>query len=156
LNPNLVPQSTVAYQPNGAVISQPRIETLDGRTVNILYNRQRYRVCYRVEFQRDCENVRFRCMLKTTTGVELGGGTYPVMFQKGLSVEAGQIKTLVLEFSCHLNPGVYFFNCGLSDSSQSLHRIIDALIFQVPPTEDSYSFGIIDFNFESKIESHLM
>ena len=153
LDPNLVSQSMVAYEPNGALISHPRIETLDGKTVNILYNRQKYRVCYQVAFQRDCENVRFRCMLKTTNGVELGGGTYPVMFQRGLSVVAGQVKNLVLEFTCQLNPGVYFFNCGLSDSSQSLHRIIDALTFRVPPTEDSYSFGIVDFNFESTIES---
>jgi lipopolysaccharide transport system ATP-binding protein len=152
-DPNLVSQSMVIYEPNGALISQPRIETLDGETVNILCNRRKYRVCYRVEFQRECENVRFRCMLKTTSGVELGGGTYPVMFQRGLSVAAGQVNELVFEFTCLLNPGVFFFNCGLSDSSQSLHRIIDALTFRVPPTDDSYSFGIVDFNIESKFKT---
>lgn len=152
-DPNLVSQSMVVYEPNGALISQPRIETLDGKVVNILCNRRKYRVCYRVEFQRECENVRFRCMLKTTNGVELGGGTYPVIFQRGLRVAAGQAHDLLFEFTCLLNPGTFFFNCGLSDNSQSLHRIIDALTFRVPPTDDSHSFGIVDFNFESRFRT---
>jgi lipopolysaccharide transport system ATP-binding protein len=152
-DPNLVSQSMVVYEPNGARISNPRIETLDGEVVNLLTNGQRYRVCYDVDFDRDCENVRFRCMLKTTSGVELGGGTYPVMYRRGLYMVAGQSSRLEFAFNCNLNPGVYFFNCGLSENTHSLHRIIDALTFRVPAVEGSYSFGTIDFNIESTMRS---
>jgi lipopolysaccharide transport system ATP-binding protein len=151
-DPNLVSKSRVVYEPNGAIILNPRIESLDNRIVNVLCNGQKYRVCYQVQFERDCENVRFRGMLKTTTGVELGGGTYPAMLHGGISVIAGQVANVSLEFTCNLNPGVYFINCGLSDVSQSLHRIIDALAFRVSETDCSFSFGVVDFNFKSAVD----
>lgn len=151
-DPNLNSQSRVIYETNGAQILNPRIESLDNRTVNLLCNGQRYRVCYQVEFESDYENVRFRCMLKTTTGVELGGGTYPTMPHGGVSTIAGQVANVSFEFICNLNPGVYFINCGLSESSQSLHRIIDALVFRVSEFDSSFSFGVVDFNFKSDVE----
>jgi lipopolysaccharide transport system ATP-binding protein len=92
-------------------------------------------------------------MLKTTSGVELGGGTYPLMHRRGLYMAAGQVVRLTFEFTCNLNPGVYFFNCGLSENAHSLHRIIDALTFRVPAVEGSYSFGTIDFNFSSTLRA---
>lgn len=151
-DPNLVSKSRVVYEPNGAIILNPRIESLDNRIVNLLYNGQKYRVCYQVKFERDCENVRFRCMLKTTSGVELGGGTYPLVTHGGVSTVAGQVGNVCFEFSCNLNPDVYFINCGVSDHSHSLHRIIDALAFRVSETDSSFSFGIVDFNFKSAVE----
>ncbi|MEO7343516.1 MAG: polysaccharide ABC transporter ATP-binding protein, partial [Methylotenera sp.] len=65
-DPNLISQSKVVYESNGATILNPRIESLDKQVVNLLCNGQKYRVCYQVKFERDCENVRFRCMIKTT------------------------------------------------------------------------------------------
>jgi lipopolysaccharide transport system ATP-binding protein len=152
-DPNLKSKSRVAYETNGAEILNARIESIDNRTVNLLCNGHNYRVRYQVKFYRDAENVRFRCMLKTTTGIELGGGTYPTLNHGGVSTSAQQIVDVCLEFACNLIPGVYFINCGLSSNSQSLHRIIDALVFRVSETDSLFSFGIVDFNFESTIDS---
>jgi lipopolysaccharide transport system ATP-binding protein len=154
-DPNFVSKSMVVYESNGAKIINPRIESLDKKIVNLLCNGQKYRVCYQVKFDRDCENVRFRCMLKTMTGVELGGGTYPAISDEEVSVTDGQIANIYLEFMCNFNPGTYFINCGLSGGSQSLHRIIDALVFRVTELNSSFSFGVVDFNFKSNIEFYL-
>jgi len=151
-DPALVSESRVVYKPNGAEISNPRIESLDGKIVNLLRNGQRYRVCYEVRFSRDCDRVRFRCMLKTTMGLELGGGTYPELLQNGISVMSDQVARISLEFTCNLNPGTYFTNCGLSEHNHSLHRIIDAITFRVLLTDSSFSFGFVDFDYKSKIE----
>jgi lipopolysaccharide transport system ATP-binding protein len=151
-DPSFISQSKVVYESNGATIVNPRIESLDKQVVNLLCNGQKYRVCYQVKFERDCENVRFRCMLKTTTGVELGGGTYPIRLDEEMSARSGQIANVYLEFVCNLNSGIYFINCGLSSGSQSLHRIIDALVFRVTEFDTSFSFGVVDFNFKSNVE----
>jgi len=151
-DPDLVSESRMVYPPKGAEISNPRIESLDGKIVNLLRNGQRYRVCYEVGFSRDCDRVRFRCMLKTTMGLTLGGGTYPDMLQRGPLMVAGQVARISLEFSCNLNPGTYFVNCGLSEHQSNIHRIVDAIAFKVLPTDRSFSFGIVDFDFGSMFE----
>ena len=142
----------VIYESNGAEISEPRIETIDGRIVNVLQKGQRYKVCYQAKFERDSVGVRVSCPLKTTTGVEFGGGIYPPIAQPGLSMRAGQLVNVSLEFSCYLNPGIYFVNCGVSGDFGILHRVVDALVFRVAQTNSSCSFGIIDFNFSAEVQ----
>lgn len=151
-DPNFIPKSKIVYETNGAIITDVRIESLDGQVVNILCKGQQFRVCYSVRFERDCEDVRLRCMLKTTMGLELGGGINPNVLDKGLSFTSGQVINVSFEFLCCLNSGVYFINCGLSDNLSSLHRIVDALAFRVSDNESSFSFGMVDFNFIPKIE----
>lgn len=143
---NLASKSVVAYESNGAKISNPRICTLDGRMVNCLINGQRYRLSYTVSFQRNCSNVRFRSMIKTIKGNELGGGTYPAVRDPGLSLRAGDTVQLSYDFQCSLGAGTYFANCGVSEGNESIHRIIDALAFRVSNINNGYSFGLIDFS----------
>lgn len=151
LDSGLISKSMVIYESNGAVINEPRIESLDGRIVNVLQNGQRYKVCYQAKFECESEGVRVSCPLKTTAGIEFGGGIYPPITEPGLSMYAGQLVDVSLEFSCYLNPGIYFINCGISGDSGTLHRIIDALAFRVMQTDSSCSFGIVDFNFSAAI-----
>lgn len=152
LDSGLVSKSMVIYEPNGALINEARIESIDGRVVNLLQNGQRYKVCYQAKFEHDSVGVRASCSLKTTTGVEFGGGIYPPIAELGLSMRAGQLVNVSLEFSCYLNPGTYFVNCGLSGDLGVLHRIVDALVFRVAQTNSSCSFGIVDFNYSAKVE----
>lgn len=154
-DPNLVSKSKVIYETNGAEILDPRIESLDGQIVNTLCRGEQYKICYQVRFDHDSENVRFRCMLKTTTGIELGGGTYPAISERAESIQAGYIANVSFIFTCNMNSGVFFINCGLSNASQSLHRIIDALVFRLIDDNDSFSFGVIDFKFKSIVELNI-
>lgn len=152
-DPDLISKSVINYEANGATISNTRVESLDGKPVNLLSQGQVYKVRYEVNFHNNYNNVRFRCMIKTTTGVELGGGTYPMVSDEGFKATAGNSIHLSFEFTCNLSTGTYFINCGLSEDFQSLHRILDALVFKVSGTANTFSFGIIDFQFESTTET---
>lgn len=146
---SLVSNSMVAYEPNGAEISNFRIETFDGRVVNCLSGRTRYKFCYDVTFTKNCEGVRFYTLIKTLTGVELGGGVNPALNDVGENFGKGEKLTIAFEFKCAMNPGTYFVNCGIGgNGGQSLHRIIDAMPFRVISNKNHiHSFGIIDFDY---------
>ncbi len=146
---SFVSKSMIAYEPNGAEISNFRIETSDGRIVNNLLGRNRYKFCYDVTFIENCKGVRFYTLIKTLTGVELGGGVYPANNLEGMDYEKGEKATIYFEFYCGLNTGTYFINCGLGgNGGQSLHRIIDAMPFRVYAHDNtSNSFGMIDFAY---------
>ena len=150
---SLVSKSMIAYEQNGAEISNFRIETFDGRVVNCLTGKTRYKFCYDVTFAKKCEGVQFYTLIKTLTGVELGGGIYPADNIEGLKFSEGEKVTMVFEFHCGLNLGTYFLNCGIGgNGGQSLHRIIDAMPFRVAPnTTSTNSFGTVDFIYAPSI-----
>lgn len=154
---SLISKSMVAYEPNGAAISNFRIETIDGRIVNCLAGRVRYRFCYDIIFSKACADVRFYTLIKTLTGVELGGGIYPQRNVGGLNYSEGEKITVYFEFHCALNSGAYFINCGVGgNGGQSLHRIIDAMPFRVNINQiANNSFGIIDFIYTPSIVKSL-
>lgn len=146
----LVSTSTVVYESKGAIIENPRIVDQGGRIVNMLVSGDRYRILYDVVFTEAFDNIRFRTLLKSVTGVELGGGTYPEVKGEDLSVSSGSRLSISLEFACRLGAGVYFVNCGVASGFDSIHRMIDALVFRVVSTPNSFSFGMIDFAFDAR------
>ncbi len=152
LDSGLVSKSMVVYESNGAEIIAPKIESIDGRIVNVLQNGYRYKLCYQAKFKQDSVGVRVSCAFKTTNGVEFGGGIYPSISKQGLSMHTGQNIDVCIEFSCYLNPGIYFVNCGISGDFGVLHRVVDALVFRVAQTTNSCSFGIVDFNFSAQVQ----
>lgn len=152
-DPNLLSKSCLVYETNGATIQNPRIETLEGDTVNELVRGGRYKICYEVLIDESHPSVYFRCMIKTISGIELGGGHYPKLKNEGYKTAAGELVSLTFEFDCQLNAGTYFINCGVSDNTRSFHRILDALAFRVNTAEDnSFSIGLIDLAVESDIK----
>lgn len=152
-DPNLRSKSRLVYETNGATIKNPRIETLEGEQVNELLRGERYKICYEVRIDTPHPSLYFRCMIKTVAGVELGGGHYPKLKADGYSALAGELVSLSFEFDCQLNVGTYFINCGVSDNTVTLHRILDALAFRVMNPEDSCAIGVIDFDVASDLRT---
>jgi lipopolysaccharide transport system ATP-binding protein len=151
-DPHLVSKSAVTYPENGAAIRNPRIITRDGRTVNCLIPGQRYQLCYEVFFTADNSGVYFRNMIKTVTGVQLGGGQYPSIRSSGFKAKAGELVRVVFEFSCMLRGGTYFVNCGVgTKSGESLNRIIDALAFRIDEINDAFFVGTVDFSVKAEV-----
>src|SRR5690242_6652829 len=103
------PLSTVHYPSRGALISAPRIETLMGRQVNVLFPGREYIYTYDVLFQAAAAGVRLGMMIKTITGLELGGAATPSL-ASGMSVAAGQRLQARFHFRAMLASGVYFMN----------------------------------------------
>jgi len=156
-DPNLKPSSTIEYDSHGAYIESPAVFSLAGVQVNYLIRSKTYLYAYTVRFTKSASNVRFGMLIKTTSGVELGGGVSANSPRESLSyVEAGSNYRVVFRFRCALNPGVYFLNAGVVgdvDGSETyLHRLIDIAMFRIVPVEESLATGIVDFGCYPEIE----
>ncbi|MGC9502970.1 ABC transporter ATP-binding protein [Baaleninema sp.] len=147
-DPHLVPKNTISYIPRGAKIANPQIVTPDGRTVNHLTGRQEYVYTYKVTFYKTATKVRFGMLVKTVSGLELGGASFTASSQSIDRVEANTTVTVRFRFQCLLNPGAYFLNAGVSGVVEGqftyLARGIDIAMFRVRPDNDSFASGIVD------------
>jgi lipopolysaccharide transport system ATP-binding protein len=156
-DPNLKPTSTIEYETNGAVIQSTELLNSQGVNVNNLHRRERYRYAYRVKFSARATNVRFGMLIKTTSGIEIGGAHTANVVQKGIPVvEPGQDYRVEFFFDCNLNPGVYFLNAGVTGCIDGvdvyLHRLLDIQMFRVLPDSNNLGTAIVDFGCVPEIE----
>jgi len=146
----MTPRSTVRYQSRGALITVPRIETRMGRQVNVLSPGREYIYTYDVLFQAAAVGVRLGMMIKTITGLELGGAATAPNPASGMFVPAGQRLQARFRFRAMLAPGVYFMNAGVTaaepEGETYLDRIIDVLMFRVTHDADRIATGTVDFH----------
>lgn len=146
----MLPHSTVHYQSRGALIAAPRIETRMGRQVNVLSPGREYIYTYEVLFQATAVGVRLGMMIKTITGLELGGAATAPNPAGGMLVSAGQRLQARFRFRAMLAPGVYFMNAGVTaaepEGETYLDRITDVLMFRVMPDADRMATGTVDFH----------
>jgi lipopolysaccharide transport system ATP-binding protein len=157
-DPHLRPQSTIIYEERGAAISLPQLHNLAGELVNCLQSGKVYRYEYTVQFTTAVENVLFGMLIKTISGVELGGATSAPSIKKALQpVATGSKFRVEFRFQCNLNPGIYFINAGVygikNGEEMYLHRILDACIFRVLPRTDSLASGLVDFGCKHEIHA---
>jgi lipopolysaccharide transport system ATP-binding protein len=149
-DPALVPTHTLSYEPRGADIRDPKLLSLDGREVNNIAGRHDYVYTYEVEFHRAASDLRFGMLIKTVSGLELGGASFPAIARDVTSVEAHTCITVRFRFSCCLNPGVYFLNAGVSGIVDGqftyLARGIDIAMFRVLSDSDSFASEIVDLS----------
>jgi lipopolysaccharide transport system ATP-binding protein len=154
-DPGLRSASTVEYATHGAQIVAPRITTPDGRDVNVLVRGERYVVRYTVRFAQSARRVRFGMMIKTTSGVELGGGTCPDAGFLDGEFAAGSSVTVTFQFTCNLFAGMYFLNTGLMGEVQGndtyLHRLVDAVAFRVASDASRKQSGYVDFSIDAAL-----
>ncbi|MBD2537880.1 ABC transporter ATP-binding protein [Coleofasciculus sp. FACHB-SPT36] len=154
-DPNMRPQSTVSYIVRGAEIKQAHITTLSGERANILQRRKGYIYTYSVCFHQTAYKVRCGMLIKTTSGLELGGATSHTFDNAIACVEKGSVLQVQFKFHCCLQPGVYFLNAGvlgiLDTEEIYLHRCIDAAMFRVQPEENLLETNFVDFNTETYV-----
>lgn len=156
-DPNLKPQSTVIYESQGAYIESPEILTLSGEKVNCLKRSKSYRYRYKVRFDQESTQVRFGMLIKTISGLELGGAVSSSCVAQSIPYLAqGAIVRVEFRFTCNLNPGSYFLNAGVmginGEEEIYLHRVLDLCVFKVMPLTDNTATGIIDFSCVPEIE----
>jgi lipopolysaccharide transport system ATP-binding protein len=158
LDETFVSQSRVEYERQGATITNARIETVNGQPVNLLARGRSYILRYDVTFDGPCRKVRFATLFKTKTGVEIGGRATQRLSDDLPDFAAGDLVSVTFEFTCAFLPGTYFANAGVNGSVNgertSLHRIMDALMFQVLPDADDSLTGIIDLDIIPSIDRH--
>ncbi|WPZ35723.1 ABC transporter ATP-binding protein [Thalassobaculum sp. OXR-137] len=153
-----VSESRVEHGGLGAIICDPRIETVNGQRVNLLVRGRSYVLRYEVSFDAPCRKVRFATLFKTKTGIELGGRATQRLAEDLPDFEPGDRISVSFEFTCALAPGTYFANTGVNGlvngERESLHRILDALMFQVLPDTDDSLVGMVDLGIIPAIERH--
>ncbi|MFN3326826.1 MAG: ABC transporter ATP-binding protein [Bryobacteraceae bacterium] len=157
-DPGLVSHSAVEYMSHGVRIVDPRIETEDGRRVNVLAAGAMYRYRYTVEFDHACEQVHFGMMVKTVSGIELFGMASHPQGEAIPSVEAGRRIEVAFRLRARFLPGTYFLNAGCMGCRDGkpetyLHRILDAIVFRIemPRTRRRLS-GFVDLAEEPACE----
>ena len=158
-DPTISSDSVMAYEPNGALIESVQILTLDGERVNQLLSGSRYRCAYRVRFLRNATLVRCAMLIKTATGVDLGGAYSTPIPGAGIQgLQAGFTVEVEFEFKCMLNAGVYFMNVAVFDNVANvefaLHGIVDAEKFRVATTQEFLGLSIVDFDCRPTIRSN--
>jgi lipopolysaccharide transport system ATP-binding protein len=156
-DPNLRPSSTISYESHGAYILEPKVLSDSGQRVNVLKQGETYTYTYLVKFTVAAKNVRFGMLIKTISGIELGGGTTASSVHKSIrSINSGSIYTIKFGFNCSLNAGTYFLNAGVQGEVAGvevfLHRVIDVAMFRILENHESTSTGIIDFGCFPSVE----
>jgi lipopolysaccharide transport system ATP-binding protein len=155
---NLISNSVIHYESQGALIENPQIHTLSGSQVNNLIGRTKYRYSYQVHFTRAATQVRFGMVIKTVSGFSLGGAVSAPSSKMIPYVAANSTISVTFDLQCNLNPGAYFLNAGafgMGDGEETvLHRLVDALVFRVSPPDENISTEVIDFHCEPGIEIH--
>ncbi len=150
LDAGMVPQSTIRYQSRGATIENPHLETLQGRCVNVLKSGVEYVYTYRVSFQQAAAAVRFGMMIKTVTGLELGGAVTSSHGSSDMVALSGQVYVARFRFKAMLAPGVYFLNAGVTahdvDGETYLDRMVDVAMLRIMPDENRLATGTVDFH----------
>lgn len=161
-DPNLVPKSTLSYIARGAKIQSPHLKNQEGKQVNLINRGKAYIYSYTVEFSEAAYNVRFGMLIKTISGVELGGGVSHLPEDAIEIVTPRTIMQVDFKFNCYLLPGVYFLNAGvvgLIDGQESyLHRCLDVAMFRVQAETELLATAIVDFGIEAKtiVSPHLI
>jgi lipopolysaccharide transport system ATP-binding protein len=147
-DPTMVVQSTVEYTSRGCRIYDVEIRDLAGRSVNVLHRGRSYVYRYRVEFYETCRRIRFGMMIKAVNGWEIGGMASHTDGDGVETVEAGSMWRVEFGFTVRFVPGTYFLNAGVMgwelQGDTYLHRLIDAAMFRVDPSERSQITGHVD------------
>jgi lipopolysaccharide transport system ATP-binding protein len=151
-NAGLVPSSTERYAERGASIDSIRIETLEGRQVNVLRPFTKYLYRYRVTFQEEAENVRFAMTISATRGVGLGAQWTAIRGEGLPHVAPGTVVEVCLPFHNVFTAGSYFVNAGVQGDVYgrpvTMHRIIDAVMFRVSARSRTRTDYYVDITSE--------
>lgn len=154
-DPNLISESVTEYESRGAIISNVRIVTEEGRRVNVLEMGRRYIYEYDVEFSTAAEQVGFGMLIKTVEGIDLAGTSTGLWDTYVERVPAGQSVTARFVFSCNLRPGAYFTNAGsaaiINGERQLVHRLLDAMMFRVESADEVRISGLVDLDIQPEI-----
>jgi lipopolysaccharide transport system ATP-binding protein len=155
-DPGLQSQSQLRFETQGAAIEAPCLETLAGERVNVVRSGAEYVFSYTASFTQPGTGVRFGMLIKSVSGLELGGAVTSDTLDAIDFVESGSSVRVRFRFRCLLAPGVYFLNAGIrgrvGEEETFLDRVIDAFIFRVLPDPGRLATGFVDFHVQPQVE----
>jgi len=103
---------------------------------------------YKVRLERALAGVRCGMMIRSLTGIEVGGAASMLPQDALPIVDAGAVLEARFNFRCVLHPGVYFMNAGvlaaLGEGEDYVDRRIDTYMFRVMPSAERLATGFVD------------
>lgn len=151
----LVSEPVVRYESRGARIQQVGLYSEEGALVNLLTPGEAYLWRYAVTFDERLRDVRFGMLVKTVSGIELGGAVSASPRQGIPRVEAGTTANVSFRFRAGLSSGTYFLNAGvvaaLADGDAFADRWVDAFMFKVISEQTRLVTGWVDFGATCRI-----
>ncbi|TDK29986.1 ABC transporter ATP-binding protein [Luteimonas terrae] len=155
-DPGLVSASTISYENKGVEIREPRVLTPEGEQVNMLVHGHDYIYTYHIELQQTLSRLRCGMMIRSTTGVEIGGFSTDASDPAMALQAAGACMEVRFRFRCLLNPGVYFLNAGcLADvdgAEAYVGRHIDVAMFRVQAEPALGATALVNFVERATVE----
>lgn len=152
----MLPASTFRYDPAGAVIEDPHVETIGGRRVNVLKAGREYIYTYRVRFDRAAGYVRCGMLIKSVRGLELAGTVTSWSGETLPFVAEGTVLQVRFRFPCMFASGAYFLNAGvqgrLDDEEIYLDRCIDIAMFKVIHESGNLATTMMDLGIQARVE----
>jgi len=144
----LIPETATVYPIQGAEILSLRILDMNGHAINLLSFGQDSRFEVLGRFLADRERVFFGIHIRTISGVEITGQRYPPEGTYVEKVRAGERFRITYGFKMILSPGTYFSGCAVWSPNEPicLHRIIDATMFRIIPSQKRDFGGYVDLS----------
>jgi len=135
--------NVTVFPSHGAQIVDPRVETPEGRRVNVLLQGDSYVYRYRVEFTEERCGVSCGMAIINVHGDAVGVNAACYHDEAIEKVAKGSVLEAAFDFPCRLRPGVYFLNAGVTASTDGIampfvHRIVHALVIIVRSVDEGF------------------
>jgi lipopolysaccharide transport system ATP-binding protein len=142
----MIPQSTEVYPIQGARLDSIRIFNAEWQEVNNLLAGREYYFEIRGTFLEERQSVFIGFNIRTKTNVVVTGHHYPSSNQYISNVKRGQKFRLTHKLKMDLISATYFAGAGIWSTTEPacMHRIIDAIMFQVLPKAKPRALGYVD------------
>ena len=144
-DPNLKPESRMAYPSRGLRIET--VETLDesGQRCNVLHQGEAFSVVLNYHADEEVENLELACSITDKAGQLITGQRFPELGQSLSTLKGGTSFSCRFRFEGSLQPGLYFINAGAWNCPEKiyLHRIIDGCALRVLlPRRQTFSSAV--------------
>ena len=146
-DPNLKPESRMAYPSRGLRIETMQILDHEGKRCNVLHQGEGFCVALSYRADESLENVELACSITDKSGQLITGQRFPELGQSLPPLSAGMSLSCRFRFDGCLLPGLYFLNAGAWNCPEKiyLHRIVDGCALRILlPRNTSYGFGLVD------------
>lgn len=136
------------YQNIGGMIVSFELQDVNGNKVNLVTSGFIGLVKLVVRFDKSFENVTFGFHLKSVSGLEVAGLSYPPLKEPLCAVEAGEAFEVCWGVNLTLTLGSYFFTYGVRSMSDNgfIDRVVDGAIVKVIEREKSTAYGLCDIS----------
>lgn len=144
----LAATSALRYDPCGGRIIRFDFCDSDGNSVNLVSAGFVGSVKLSVQLDRAFHDIVFGFHLKSLSGLEVAGLSYPPPQDPLVAGDSGDILDVRWDVNMLLLPGIYFFTFGVRSVGEGgfIDRIVDAAAIKIVANANSPAFGIFDIS----------